>query len=806
MIEEQVIEFAKLFAKNNFYVFPMYSSSKGPQKPFGWARNEVKSEISSDKIIPATKNLSEIDTWVNRIKIGYNSKLIAYGVLGLDCIIFDLDNKDGKNGTLEFKNLMSKHKIPPPELVCKSRSGGFHLFYSKPEKFKNARIKTVANVSIMGTQYPGIDIRGDGGMVVGPQKICEEKDWVEGEYSIVKGTPEIQLSEVPSSIIIALSSTSFLDPLDNMSTNSKEIESDDVMDILKRGEIPSILPKGARNQGFYVFINALRNKGFSANTVKIYTQKLVDVTEGQEDLKESVDIEGMISRVFEVDSNNPYDVARDLINCGLYRITGHGNKLKYVCLRENPYYSSTNFHDISSLRQLMSRYARNIPQPNGKDKLVNPADIIDKTIPQDRDVDMILFKTGADKVFSSGELGGKKFLNTWNDPRLLIKNSDIDDNAYDQFLFIISRIFGVEGSDEFQLGIDLPAWVLQKPGNKPIIVPFVQSSNRGVGKSCYLNALRYVMDVSLDGSYQARSVKIEEIGARFFNPNGASLLMLDEVQFPTHRNMRQESTSFWKHLKTLITDSVVPVEFKGGGVYQVPNLAAMIMAGNNNNHFPIEEADRRVWIIDNNAQVLSKGLADKLFDIDKPDVPIKIKQRTVNSIRYWLSKHEIRFNLAEMRAPMNDLKREMYLTGLTDLEEWFITHFENPEKIAAKSAIVTKEMIIYALETSEQMLKSRWIENTEEAFRELRKRGMISSIKVKGAPNLTRQLTNFPNVNSNGILVVCKDKTTIYTSRQHGEFNNVDNEFIKVALRENVDTIISWRDLAVQSRGKAVIS
>lgn len=159
-----------------------------------------------------------------------------------------------------------------------------------------------------------------------------------------------------------------------------------------------------------------------------------------------------------------------------------------------------------------------------------------------------------------------------------------------------------------------------------------------------------------------------------------------------------------------------------------------------------------------------------------------------------------------MRAPMNDLKREMYLTGLTDLEEWFITHFENPENLAAKSAIVTKEIVIYALETSEQMIKSRWIENTEEAFRELRKRGMVNSIKTKDNPNLTRQLTNFPNVNSHGVLTVSKEKTVVYTSRQHGEFNHVDNELLKQGLRQNIDSIVSWREWSVQSRGKAVLS
>ena len=151
-MDEQVsIQFAKRFAEKGFYVFPMYSSAKGPQKPFGWARNEVKEEVDRNKIVRATTDVNEIDAWPEKIRSAYNgAKVVSYGVLGIGCIIFDLDNKDGKNGSAEFKKLMTKHKIPSPHLVVKSKSGGFHLYYARPEKFKNTRVKTMASVSIGG--------------------------------------------------------------------------------------------------------------------------------------------------------------------------------------------------------------------------------------------------------------------------------------------------------------------------------------------------------------------------------------------------------------------------------------------------------------------------------------------------------------------------------------------------------------------------------------------------------------------------------------------------------------------------------
>jgi hypothetical protein len=805
--DNTAILFARRFAEKGFYVFPMYSSIKGTQKPYGWARNEVKDEDKA-KAIPATNDPKEVDTWPEQVRKKYNGAMVvAYGVLGIGLVIFDLDNKDGKRGAEQFRLLQEKFKIPSPQMVVKSKTGGFHLYYAKTQKYAGAKIKSIANISIAGQKYEGVDVRGDGGMVVGPLCEGDEESWERGNYQLVKGEPGVELTQVPDDVVMGLTGANFVDPLDNLMGSSKQPDpNEDVFEILKRGEIPPVLPMGARNIGFFMFMSALKNKGFSPDTVRAYVTKLVEVTEGKENLHESIDFEDMLARVFHVDHNNPFDVATDLITRGMYRVTGHGNKIKYVLFGDNPYYASIGFHDQASIKQLLGRYSRLVPQANGKDKLINPADLLDKLFDPTHEVDISGFKPGAPEVFHSSEMGGRRFLNVWNDVRKMVNKDDLDNDAWDQFRFVVSRIFGPEGSDEYQFGLDLPAWLIQRPGLKPVVVPFIQSALRGVGKSCYLNALRHVMGASKDGVNQARSVRLEEIGARFFNPNGAALLMLDEVQFATHRNMRQEATSFWKHLKTLITASVIPVEIKGGGTFELPIVSGMLMAGNSNNHFPIEEADRRIWIIDNSPPILSKGFADKLFDLENGDVPIAVKRRTANTIRHHLANHKIKYNLADMRAPMNDIKREMFLTGLTDLEEWFVTHFEDDRNIAAKSPVVTKEMIVYALETSERMMNSRWRENPEDAFRELRKRGMVVTIKAKGQPNLTRQMNSYPNINANGLDIIQKERTVLYTSRKHSEFNNEDNEMLKQALRANQLSINEWRQASIQNRGKVISS
>jgi hypothetical protein len=791
------------FARAGYYEFPLYATRGAPQKPYGWARNTLSpGSVEAEKAIAATCDPDEVITWEAQVSAKYSgAKVVGYGILGIGKVIFDLDCKDGKDGRAEFTKLVAQYKIPNPTLVVKSKSGGFHLFYDKPEGYEDRRVKTLSSIIVGRHKYEGVDVRGDGGMVVGAS-ILEEGQWQPGYYAIDRGNPEVELPKVPAALLDELVSRTSYGDHDTSIAVRMEVANDttDVMAQLRRGELPKLLPRGQRNEGFFVFINALRNKGFSQETILSYCRNLVAVTEGADDLSSSVDIQAMVSRAFAVDINNPHHVARDLLHHGLYRLTGHGSRIKYTCLEPNPYIQSTGVHDLTAMTQLLATYAKRV-LVGKKEVNLNPATQLDVIITPSNEVDTLGFMPGAPEVFTSIDQSGWRFLNTWKDPRLLIKTGNRDDKAIDEFLLLVSRIFGNEGSKEFQLGLDFPAWMLQKPGVKPVIVPFVQSLVRGGGKSQYLNTLRHLYGMSKVGEFQARTIRIEDIGARFFNPSGAVLLMLDEVQFPTHRDMRKEATNFWKHLKTLSTAGHVTVEIKGGGVYEMPNLSGIIMTGNTNNHFPIEENDRRVWMIDNNPPELTPGTIDSLFDLDSIAVPSSRRAQIINSIRWYLMQHPIKMPLNSMRAPESDLKREMYLSTLTDLEAWFIEHFSNPDNMSSSTPVVTLDMVRYVMENCTALLRSKWREDLDNSIRELRRRGLLISVKTPTSATTTRQISSVPNVTLRGIRTVSEGRVVLYTTRAHGSFNSASNEELKVALESNVRSI---ETLKIQFSGAPV--
>lgn len=793
MEQGSVLAFARRFAEEGYYVFPMYSSSKGPQKPYGWARNEV-GDRPPEKVIPASDKPEVVDSWPDLIEAGYPGQtLVGYGVMGLRCVIFDLDLKDGKDGNAEFKKIQQIYDVPTPEFVVKSKSGGFHLYYAKPPIFANLAIKTVAGLTLSGTKYPGLDLRGDGGMVVGPTYEGPESTWEPGRYQIIKGSPKTILSTAPTQLINMLGKSGLMNEQEVMTPINRETT--DEMEILKRGEIPTVLSAGNRNTGFYIYLNALRNKGFTVETARKYVAELIKVTENSDDLAESVDIEDMLQRIWKIDLNNPYDVCRDLIDNGLFRLTYYRNKLMYVILNENPYIQSRTPHDITSIKQLMAGYARKVANGEGKIRVVNPADMIDAAITPDKEVATIGFKPGASDVFTLTEAeGGKRYLNIWNDPRSAIKYKTVDTEIWDKFKFLVSRIFGPEGTPEYQLGLDYPAWLLQQPGIKPVIAPYIMSRVRGAGKSVYLSVLNQIFGYTKTGELQARTFKVEEIGGRFFNPNGSSLLIFDEVQFPVHRNMRQESANFWRHMKAMVTGEIGSVEYKGGDTVQMPNFAGIILAGNTGSNFPMEEFDRRIWLIDNDPPEMDEGLIDEFYDMSKNKMPRERKREIINSLLMSLNDHKIVHQLDRIRAPMNEIKHEMYLTTLSDIEEFWLTYFEDRDNILANTPILNKSAILYLIGISERLSNSRWREDPENTFRELKRRGMVHPIRTQGNNYQTRNIRSVPIVRTDGTVAQeGEGRDVLYTTRQHGEFNNNSNESVMQMFFANINQIKKWK-------------
>ena len=791
------LDFAKRYAKQGYFVFPTYRGRQGQQmKPFGWALNQLDDLSKKAKAIPATNLEIEIDQWAEKLKQHYNTEMTGFGVLGRGIIILDLDVKKGKDGANQYEILRNQFKIPACQFIVRTRSGGFHLYFKKPKKYKTTHVKSLVNINVAGHIYDGIDVRGDGGFVQGPNR---EGDWEPESYTITKGGPEVELSELPEELImyfLGASTTTDLDSLMAVEVNASK--ANDMLSVLRRGELPEIIPDGQRNEAFFVFVNALKAKGLDREIAKVMCLELAKRCEHPETLLLSVNIDDMLDRVFEKSIDNPYDIGLDLVQRGLYMLTGHGSKPKYVILNENPYIRATTPHDLNSMKEMMLRYTRNVTGPDGKTKTVNPMEIAVKRIPPDQIVDTIGFKAVDVPVYQMNMGQGTRFLNTYQKP--YVPDIPTNTRAFNEFKILLTRIFGPEGSPDFQLGLDFCAWFIQKPTIKPAISIYLISEKRGVGKSLFLNLMTYLLGVNKLGERQGRVRNLTDLTKRFFNPTGCLLNIVDEVQFSVHKNMRQESAEFWRVLKNLVTANTLEIEIKNGGSFNVVNTAGLILAGNKGSRFPIEEYDRRLWIIDNNAQVMNVGTVDMLYSIanDTNQFTPDEKIQGIESIRWFLNQHEIVNDLSTIRAPMTAVKEEMYRASMTDEEEWFLDYFSNRSNLLAATPIISKSAFLYIISAHPEIPSERWRENAAHMFREAVRRGHLKAVKRESGTSI--QFTDSFGITTMGDVFRLNKSDTLYITRDFEEIAKLSKSEIFNLFRVNLASISQYKTEALNRK------
>ena len=200
----QQIEAALVYARQRYAIFPCDPISKKPYIK-GWPQ-------------AATTDEQQIREWWGQrpnALIGLpTGKLNGFWVL-------DVDVKNGKNGWDSLKQLFNNMQSPPTNeeraalsstWTQQTPSGGFHLVFKYPENLPpKGKIRTTAG-KLQGQDSPGLDVRGDGGYIIGapsimadgksyqaikgPESLAVAPDWLLG--LVIKSSP--QKKETPQSV------------------------------------------------------------------------------------------------------------------------------------------------------------------------------------------------------------------------------------------------------------------------------------------------------------------------------------------------------------------------------------------------------------------------------------------------------------------------------------------------------------------------------------------------------------------------------------------------------------------------------
>jgi hypothetical protein len=128
--------------------------------------------VNPDTLIPAVKWKGITESVP--IPPGYNSAVITGEVSGI--FVVDLDEKNGKSGTEEIAKLGEL----PDTYTVRTPSGGYHLYFNHPGK------PVYCSAGVLG---PGVDIRGDGGIVHAPGSVRTD-----GVYEVIN---DVAIADAP---------------------------------------------------------------------------------------------------------------------------------------------------------------------------------------------------------------------------------------------------------------------------------------------------------------------------------------------------------------------------------------------------------------------------------------------------------------------------------------------------------------------------------------------------------------------------------------------------------------------------------
>lgn len=159
-LADRLLAAAVALGENGFRVFPIEVDAKRPAHE-GWQAQATSDPVKIDGL------------WRDPFGavIPYNAGVATGGGV----VVLDVDVKDGRGGLDSLDDLKSRLGLDDQTLTVRTPSGGLHLYF-------NSRGFAVGNsASRIG---PGLDIRGEGGLVVGPGSTVGE-----GAYTIERDLP-----------------------------------------------------------------------------------------------------------------------------------------------------------------------------------------------------------------------------------------------------------------------------------------------------------------------------------------------------------------------------------------------------------------------------------------------------------------------------------------------------------------------------------------------------------------------------------------------------------------------------------------
>lgn len=610
----------------------------------------------------AATNMAELQALIEEQRLRSTKNPIFGIVPSRGKYVVDIDTKKNQSALQLWKDKVAEAygdiKLGQPNLVVKTKSGGFHLYYS------DGSDRQLHSPTSVFSKDSGIDIRGYTGMVVAPTSIGMLEDWQLGDYTIVRGSPSQPLTVLGLAKILG----EFYDEADTfiksvLTQVNEALRNDSVTELQRYKLLPDalVIPSSSRDNTLYRCARLCRLAGLSQDAALIFMQHIGGRCEAtpEDPIEHWIALSAdKVKRVYASESEMTmqsisgfYD---ELDNAGTVLLRGvtksyyyfrHGSKLLRIQPRSR--YSTDNIGNV--LQGVVIK---------GDDGDLSVKKVIPAYNPKEVAYNAAMYPKQDMPYF---DFEGQRYVNTYHNPFAAFEpQSDLlaEAGAYvETFLQFVKHITGHEEGDDIRL-LDKLAWIIQRPYRRLPTGTIIYSHTRGSGKDVFMSLIREIV-----GRQYYMPITLQSIESNHVMLHDKLVCVASEVQLQTNARGTIAAAAFMGKLKDTITAKTVYVDEKFIQPYSAPIFTNFFLLSNFELSPILEPGDRRFDIFHATEEKLDQERFGRLGDIsndgiwvERTDRDRQLRHHIIYAMRRMLQDRPVDQYFDREEAVMNAVK------------------------------------------------------------------------------------------------------------------------------------------------------
>jgi hypothetical protein len=654
MTEDVFVSISQKFFVGGWRLAPFIKTSDGYIGVKGWPKR-------------AANNQSELQKLIEERSGGKVNRKMVFGVVPpKGRYIVDIDVKKNSSAlqlwrekVVEFYGDIS---LADPNLVVKTKSGGYHLYY-----FDGSETPIHSPTAVFGKDS-GVDIRGYTGMVIMPSSVGTELDWEPGEYVVTRGDPSQPCTVLQLSKILGdRPDTSVDDFVAHVLYQLNEALRNDMVPELHRYKlIPDslIIPESNRDNTLYRAARLCRLAGLTQDAAKVFMQYVaarceVSPTEPLEHWAKLAD--DKVVRVYadsrETNLTSIAQLFDEMTNAGTVLLRGvaksyyyfrHGSQLLRIPARSK--YATDNLGNVLTGKTIAA-----------DDGFIPIRKVISSYEPKEVAYNAAMYPKTDMPFF---EYENQTYVNTYHNPFAAFEPNPelltLAEPYVRNFEEYLEHITGGIATDADHLRRKM-AWIVQKPYRRLPTATIVYSHTRGSGKDIFFSLFREVL-----GRQYYAPISVQTLESPFSSFHDKLLCVASEVQQQANARGTIAASGFMGKIKDLITTKTVSVNEKFQQPYNAPIFTNFVLLSNYELSSLIEPGDRRFDVFHANEEKLDQKKFGALADItndgiwlDRPAALRDLRKHIIFGIRDYLLNIDIGQDFDRDEALLNEVKQNL---------------------------------------------------------------------------------------------------------------------------------------------------